>query len=103
MTIAIARACPFIPHRSRNSFVRSVFTDSPPHLPRGFLPFVPLHGLDDPRPHAHHPVRPPGDVRVVGDQRRGGPELPVGPLKHFTHDAPGGGVQRTRRLVPPHH
>src|SRR5512139_3243627 len=81
MTMAMASACPFMFQRSRSSFRRRAFTGSPPHLPRGLLPLVPCYRVDDPRADPDHAVRHLRDVGVVGDQRHGGPELPVDPLQ----------------------
>src|SRR5512139_4220900 len=91
MTMAMASACPFIPQKSLRSFRRRAFTGSPPHLPRGLLPLVPRHRVDDPRADADHTVRHLRDVGVVGDQRHGGPKFPVYPLQRLEYDDAGGG------------
>src|SRR5512139_2928929 len=86
ITRTMARACPFIRQRSRQSFRLSALMGSPVNFLRLFL-----HGIyGDLRNEAvadiDHTVCHLSDVCIMGDDHCGCAQLMVDPMKAFKHD-----------------
>src|SRR5512147_1394728 len=99
MTRAIARACPFMPRRSRPIFRSRVLIGSPPELPRQLLPLVAVFLGHEAGSQADYTVGHVRNIRIVRDEDGRCTKLPVDPLESLENDDPRGEIERPCRLV----
>src|SRR5512139_1736417 len=99
ITRTMARACPFIRQRSRQSFRLSALMASPVNFLRLFF-----HGIfgdlgDEAIADIDHAVRHFSDICIMGDDDRGGSQLMVNPMKGLKHNHTCCGIKRSSRFV----
>src|SRR5262245_27265998 len=99
-TMAIAKACPFMPSRSRMSFRFSAdIVPSPGELARRELRCSFFYGGDAAVGESNHAVGHLGNCRVMRNHDRRRAQLAIHLGECLQHDNPGGDIEGASRFV----